>query len=108
MLNAVEKQRVRNVTSDMDSETAEAMYRLFEVTKPGCDENANELFIKAHHNQQKVSHSVISAFSKFGLVRKDGFIPIGIRKAIREAVQLRYLAIHDPIKPEPEPYIPTI
>lgn len=100
MLTATEKQRITNFTRHMDKTTAGAMYRLFELTKPGCDEAANNLFLAAHGiGGNAVSDPARRVFVPLGLVNKDGLIPKSIAAAIRKAVREFYLTMHGPDEP---------
>ena len=99
MLTAIEKQRVKNFTKRMDVSTAGAMFSLFEITKPGCDEFANELMTVAHGDNQKVSQPTTGMFAQHGLVNPDGVIPKSVKLAIRKAVALNYLIMHGPKNP---------
>lgn len=95
MLTATETQRVKNFTADMDPQTAQAMFALFEVTKPGCTHFANDLFIAAHTGDA-LSGRAISTFLPMGLVYRNGIVPKPVREAIQKAVAEKFLTIHDP------------
>ena len=104
MLTATEKQRVKNFTSNMDDDTAEAMFNLFEITKPGCTPFTNDLCIAAHTGEP-LPTNVVGAFFQYRLVNKNGTIPKPVRQAIKKAVAESYLVIHntgDPaLRPDP-------
>jgi hypothetical protein len=102
MLTATETARVQKFTADMDADTARAMLNLFDHSKPGCDEATYEM-MDAAHNGQKVSNATTNAFHRYGLVLASGDIPKAIKAAIRKAVALRYLVMHNPTAPALKP-----
>ncbi len=100
VLTATEKQRIGNFTRDMDGATASAMYSLFELTKPGCDDAANELFLAAHGiGGNFVSGPARRVFIPLGLVDNNGVVPKLIGEALRKAVRESYLTMHGPDDP---------
>jgi hypothetical protein len=103
MLTATEELRIRKFTSDMDAGTADAMRSLFDYSKPGCDDATYELIDAVHKAGQKVSAPTISAFQPYGLVLPSGDIPKPIKAAVRKAVALRYLLMHNQTAPTLKP-----
>lgn len=95
MLTATETARLEKFTADMDAATAQAIFRLFEHSKPGCDEATDDLIEAAHRPPQKVSPKTISTLEPYGLVLPTGDIPNPIRAAVRKAVTMQFLIMHD-------------
>ncbi|MEZ5814773.1 MAG: hypothetical protein R3E13_08700 [Alphaproteobacteria bacterium] len=84
-LTATEKLRVQKFNHGRDPQTASAMEKIFELTKPGCDEHAYELFEAAHTNKP-VSPGAIARYAPLGIVNSNGSISKSLREAIKEAV----------------------
>lgn len=103
-LTATEKVRVDKFTQGMTPETTEAMTRLFEHTKPGCDNLSYEL-MHAAHDGSILSSAAIATFEPLGLALPNGMILKPIKAAIRKAVIDGYLIMHDfappTLKPDP-------
>ncbi|MCC6598177.1 MAG: hypothetical protein IT559_05270 [Alphaproteobacteria bacterium] len=104
MLSATETARVKKFVAGMDEKTAQAMSRLFELTKPGCSEAAYELMAIAHDQNMCASDRVISNFATHGLINRSGSMPRPVASAIRKAVAEHYLAmrafVHPVLKPD--------
>ena len=97
-LTATETQRIKNFTADMDVDTEQAMFALFEITKPGFTRFANRLFVSAFTGET-LPPEVIATFSQHGLVYTNGVMPKKVKAAIRKAIKESYLKIHDPNDP---------
>jgi hypothetical protein len=94
MLTATETARVQKFTADMDPDTADAIHALFEITKPGCTEEAYELMHVAHDLKPAASDATISLFAKRGLVTSGGIMSEPVKQAIKRAVAESYLIMH--------------
>ncbi len=106
MLTATEDARVQKFTGNMDDKTTNAMFALFEVTKPGKNDIASALIMVAHETGVKLSDAAISYLNPMGLVHKSGRIPKNIEKAVRRAVKEGFLILGGPdnphLKPDPD------
>src|SRR5262249_31407821 len=93
-LTATETARVQKFTADMDEDTAAAMLALFEITKPGCTDEAYDLMHVAHGLRPAASQATIHMFGEHGLVTSGGIMPEPVKLALRRAVAERYLTMH--------------
>ena len=96
MLTATEDARVKKFVADMDEDTANAMYDLFLITKPGCAPEAYDLMYVAHDYKEKASDHAIALFAQYGLVDYNGVMPKDVKTAIKKAVSMSFLAMHTP------------
>ncbi len=103
MLTATEIARIQKFTARMAPDTAEAIQKFFELTKPGCNETAYDVMSTAHSHNKKVSEHTIHNYAKYKIVNINGTIPDAIKSAIKKAVADSLLIMPTPQAPAPKP-----